>query len=243
MAIAPLPGDRTKIEIPMPDIALEEELHANTRRTRITFRGFIDGQEMAIKCYRKPLFGLIHWLRAVHRGKRIRRAGGPVPAIVYSGWVPTLRCFGFGTSYLVGYRSLREVLNAEVSREKQMAMVERLGRTVADLHRRGIEQPDGNLTNFLVNSEGNMAMVDEDDVRVSRSHLPLKAAASNLGNIAARLPDRSMRERLLVSYKQAVSDSSVQMFQDELYWSSVVGWRTQLEAKRASRNIAPRQFD
>lgn len=227
----------------MVNVELKEELHSNTRRTRITYRAFVDGQEVAIKCYRKPLFGLLHWLRAVRRGKKIRRAGGPVPAIVYAGWVASLRCFGFSTSYLAGYRSLREVLNSESSKSTQLIVIEKLGRAVADIHVRGIEQPDGNLTNFLVSPEGSMAMVDEDDIRVFRSCLPGKRAASNLGNIAARLPDRSMRERLLAAYKQEMSKSSLNPIDDALYWSSVAAWRSQLEDKRASRNIAPRQFD
>lgn len=227
----------------MPDVDLKEELHSNTRRTRITFRGFVGDDEVAIKCYRKPLFGLIHWLRAVHRGNKIRKAGGPVPPIIYAGWVPSMRCFGFATSFLTGFRSLRDALNAEASRPNQMLMIESLGRSLADIHQRGIEQPDGNLTNFMVNSNGRLAMVDEDDIRVSNACLSAERAASNLGNIAARLPDQSMREQLLSAYRKEATGTALPDFADESFWAGVAKWRSQLEGKRARRNIAPRQFD
>ncbi len=117
----------------MRSITLLQELHANTRRTRITYRGEVDGMFAAIKCYRRPLFGLVHWLRAERRGRRLRRAGGPVPAIVYSGWLAGQRCFCFATGFLEGYRPLREVLQEEQSRDRQFDIIRLLGRTMADL--------------------------------------------------------------------------------------------------------------
>lgn len=227
----------------MTTVELKEELHSNTRRTRITYRGMVDGQPAAIKCYRKPLFGLIHWIRALRRGKRIRRVGGPVPPIVFAGWVASEKCFGYGTAFLEGYRPLRAILMDEPSRSRQIDTIRLLGRTMADVHQRGIEQPDGNLTNFLMDEENRLSMVDEDDIRVHPGMLPLGVAVSNLANVAARLPDEEMVETLLTAYLEVAFVEKGSEWDSGAFWASVKGWRAMLDAKRASRNIAPRQFD
>lgn len=228
----------------MTTVELEEELHSNTRRTRITYRGLVDGQPAAIKCYRKPLFGLIHWIRALRRGKKIRQAGGPVPPIVFAGWVTSERCFGYGTAFLEGYRSLRTVLMNESSRSRQIEIIRLLGQTMADAHKRGIEQPDGNLTNFLMGADDRLAMVDEDDIRVHPGVLPLKVAVSNLANVAARLPDEEMVEALLAAYLEVAFVEKGSEWDSGAFWAGVKGWKQMLESKRASRNIAAeRKFD
>ncbi|WP_417522294.1 hypothetical protein [Marinobacter sp.] len=227
----------------MATIELKEELHANTRRTRITYRALIDGQEVAIKCYRKPLFGLIHWLRALRRGKKIRRAGGPVPPVAFSGWFPPMSCFAFGTKFLDGYVSLRDALTREQSLDRRLEMVRMLGLVVGDLHRRGIVQPDGNLTNFLIRRNADIAMVDEDDVQVYSAPLPRRLAISNLGNIAARLPNKEMVKELLAGYMDKGIVPSSPEWDDGAFWTSVEEWRVLLHAKRVSRNIAARDFD
>lgn len=228
----------------MTTVELQEELHSNTRRTRITYRGLVDGQPAAIKCYRKPLFGLIHWIRALRRGKKIRRAGGPVPPIVFAGWLAPKQCFGYGTAFLEGYRPLRAVLVEEPSRSRQIDVIRLLGQTMADVHKRGIEQPDGNLTNFLMGPNDRLSMVDEDDIRVHPGMLPLGVAVSNLANVAARLPDEEMVETLLDAYLEVAFVGKGSEWDDGAFWASVKGWKNMLESKRASRNIASkREFD
>ncbi|MDX1756774.1 MAG: hypothetical protein R3175_11990 [Marinobacter sp.] len=228
----------------MTEIELISELHANTRRTRITYRGRIAGRDVAIKCYRRPLFGLIHWIRAQRRGLKIRRAGGPVPEIVYSGWLAQRRCFCFATAFLDGYRPMRQVLREEASEERQYQLIRLLGTRMADIHRCGIEQPDGNLTNFLVNPQDDLAMVDEDDIRVYANPLPVGVAISNLANVAARLPDKSMVEALLSAYLERAFPSAPEQLDQGQFWKSVMGWKNLLERKRAKRNIsATRRFD
>ncbi|KPQ01938.1 hypothetical protein [Marinobacter sp. HL-58] len=228
----------------MTNVELEEELHSNTRRTRITYRGLVNGQPAAIKCYRKPLFGLIHWIRALRKGKKIRQVGAPVPPIVFAGWVTSEKCFGFGTAFLEGYRPLRAVLVNEPSRTRQIEIVRLLGWTMAEIHKRGIEQPDGNLTNFLMGEDSQLSMVDEDDIRVHPGMLPLSVATSNLANVAARLPDEEMVEALLTAYLDVAFVEAGSGWDRGAFWASVQGWKTMLEAKRASRNIArERKFD
>lgn len=228
----------------MTTVELKEELHSNTRRTRITYRGLVNGQMAAIKCYRKPLFGLIHWVRALRRGKKIRRAGGPVPPIVFAGWIASEKCFGYGTAFLEGYCPLRAVLMKESARSRQIDIIRLLGHTMADAHKRGIEQPDGNLTNFLMGADDRLSMVDEDDIRVYPGMLPLRVAISNLANVAARLPDDKMVETLLAAYLEAAFVEKDSEWNTGAFWASVRGWKQVLESKRASRNIAPeRKFD
>ncbi|MCL7945967.1 lipopolysaccharide kinase InaA family protein [Marinobacter sp. ATCH36] len=228
----------------MTTVELQEELHSNTRRTRITYRGLVNGQPAAIKCYRKPLFGLVHWIRALRRGKKIRRAGGPVPPIVFAGWVASARCFGYGTAFLEGYRPLRAVLMAEPSRSRQIDIIRILGRAMADIHKRGIEQPDGNLTNFLMGEDSQLSMVDEDDIRVHHGMLSIGVATSNLANVAARLPDEEMVEILLTAYLDMAFVEDGSKWDSGAFWTSVQGWKKMLESKRASRNITPeRKFD
>lgn len=227
----------------MSTVELQEELHSNTRRTRITYRGLVDGQAAAIKCYRKPLFGLIHWIRALKRGKKIRRVGGPVPPIVFAGWIASEKCFGYGTAFLEGYRPLRTVLMNESSRSRQIYIIRLLGQTMADAHRRGIEQPDGNLTNFLMGPDDRLSMVDEDDMRVHQGMLPLGVAISNLANVAARLPDEEMVGMLLTAYLDGAFVEKSSEWDSGAFWAGVKSWRAVLDAKRASRNIAPREFD
>ncbi len=227
----------------MTTVELKEELHSNTRRTRITYRALVNGQAAAIKCYRKPLFGVIHWLRALRRGKKIRQVGGPVPSIVFSGWVASEKCFGYGTAFLEGYRPLRAVLMEESSVSRQIDIIRLLGQTMADAHKRGIEQPDGNLTNFLMGTNDRLSMVDEDDIRVHSGMLPPGVAVSSLANVAARLPDEKMVETLLAAYLEVAFVGRGSEWDDGAFWAGVKGWRATLGAKRADRNIAPRQFD
>ncbi|QIB65405.1 BUD32 family EKC/KEOPS complex subunit [Kineobactrum salinum] len=228
----------------MKCITLLQELHANTRRTRITYRGEVDGTLAAIKCYRRPLFGLIHWLRAERRGRRLRRAGGPVPEIVYSGWLADQRCFCFATGFLEGYRPLREVLQGEPSRDRQFDIIRLLGRTMADIHARGIEQPDGNLTNFMLGSGDVIALVDEDDIRVYPGALAANVALLNLANIASRLVDPDMVQALLDAYLAVLPAERAEAWNQKRFQASVKSWRQCLEAKRAKRNIARvRNFD
>ncbi len=230
----------------MTDIKLLEELHSNTRRTRITYRAEVDGRPIAIKCYVRPAFGLVHWLRAQRRGKKIRRAGGPVPAIAYSGWVPKKRCFGFGTEFLQQYRSLRSVLREETNRNRQNEILQLLGKTMADLHGRGIEQPDGNLTNFLLGPGDRIQMVDEDDIRVYQGGLPPKVATQNLANVAARVLDDEMVGVILASYRteRKVGAQNEASDSTDDFWKCVADNRALLELKRSKKNLnAKRNFD
>lgn len=228
----------------MIEIELSTELHANTRRTRITYQGQAGGRAVAVKCYRSPLFGLIHWLRAQHRGRKIRRVGGPVPDIVYTGWLAQRRCFCIATAFLEGYQPMRQALQDEASEECQYLLIRLLGARMADIHRRGIEQSDGNLTNFLVNPQGNLAMVDEDDIRVHANPLPIGVAISNLANVAARLPDRNMVGALLSAYLECTFHEVSDPLDQRQFWDSVECWKERLENKRRKRNIsATRRFD
>ena len=114
---------------------------------------------------------------------------------------------------------------------------------MADVHKRGIEQPDGNLTNFLLGGSDELCMVDEDDIRVHSGMLSVGVAISNLANVAARLPDEGMVETLLTAYLEDAFVEQGSEWDSGAFWASVKGWRAMLDAKRASRNIAPRQFD
>lgn len=224
----------------MRNITLQEELHANTRRTRITYRGSVDGHPVAIKCYLKPAFGLLHWLRARRRGARIRTAGGAVPPVIYSGWVRELRCFGFATAFLQDYRPLRKVLIQEKSYVRICQIIELLGVLIADLHNRGIEQPDGNLTNFLLGPEDQIAVIDEDDIKVYPRGMPPEVALANLANVGSRIGDPELRQKLLSSYLRC---SNRPLSPDE-FQHRVAHWQARFQSRRASRNISPeRRFD
>lgn len=232
----------------MATIELKEELHSNTRRTRITYRALIDGREVAIKCYRKPLFGLIHWLRALRRGKKIRRAGGPVPGIVYAGWVQKLQCFGFATEFLSGYKSMREVLRSASEQNDQARVIELLeilGRCVAELHKLGIEQLDCNLTNYLINTDDVIRMVDEDDVRLHPRGLSESLALTNLANLGARLPPGDLPRILHEAYLEAWGVNPGELRSDiESFEHRVAKKKQMLRTKRAARDAAPdREFD
>lgn len=173
----------------MQSIHLGEEIHANTRRTRITYRGDIDGQSVALKCYLKPLRGLFHWVRAHRKGGAIRRSGAPVPAVIYSGWLPEKSCFCFATRYLEGFVPLRDLMST--APEQQPESLERLKQLLellADLHARGVEQTDANLTNFLMNDEGEIAVVDEDGIRLTPGACTPLKATFNLASLVSRIP-------------------------------------------------------
>lgn len=228
----------------MTAVSLQQELHANTRRTRVTYRGEVAGAPAAIKCYRKPLFGLFHWLRAQYRGRRLRRVGGPVPAIVYSGWLAQQRCYCFATAFLEGYRSLREVLEQAESSARQFTVIRLLGQTMAEVHLRGIEQPDGNLTNFMLGPGDVIALVDEDDIRVRAGSLEPGAAIFNLANIASRLADPEMVQALLDAYLAALPPERAAAWDHHQFHACVLAWRQRLEERRARRNTARvRKFD
>lgn len=229
----------------MANVVLQRELHANVRRTRITYAALIDNQPAAIKCFRKPLFGLFHWQRARIKAYKIRNAGGPVPPIIYAGWVPELRCFGFATEFLEGYRSLREALRESDELGEQKQLLKTLAECIADLHRRGIEQPDGNLTNFLLGPNGDIKMVDEDDVRVGKSALSGRAAMTNLANVGARLPSGDLPLWLRATYIQARKDLQGDVEFDEHHFArEVFRQKEQFRIKREARDAAPdREYD
>ncbi|MEP1704104.1 MAG: hypothetical protein ABJP93_07730 [Marinobacter sp.] len=166
-----------------------------------------------------------------------------MPPIIFSGWLPSERCFGYGTAFLEGFRPLRAILMDESSRSRQLQIIRLLGQTMADVHKRGIEQPDGNLTNFLMGADDTICMVDEDDIRIYSQMLPLGVAVSNLANVAARLPDEEMVATLLTAYLDMTFVGKGSEWDEGAFWASVKGWRSMLDAKRASRNIQPRQFD
>ncbi len=237
-------GGRPDRGAAVTSIVLEQELHANTRRTRLTYRGTVNGRPAAIKCYRKPLFGLFQWLRAQHRGRRLRAVGAAVPGLVYSGWFTAERCFCFATAYLQGYQPLRTVLSEELSRKRQLSLVALLGRSLAQAHNKGILQPDCNLTNFMLGDNDVLALVDEDDIRVYRGGLSPPRARSNLGNIAARLPDEEMVASLLAAYLAARPDAVSAAWDQARFQAAVAHWEDRLARKRKRRNItAQRRFD
>lgn len=227
------------------DIRLAEELHANTRRSRITHRATLGDEIMALKCYHRPLWGLWHWWRAHRGGCRLRRLGAPVPPIVYSGWVPAAGCFGYGTRFLPGYRPLREALrDSEDQPERQLQLIVALGRLMAEVHALGIVQPDGNLTNFLVGDREDIVLVDEDDIRVARAPLASDRALDNLANIAARLPEAAMREALEAAYLQNASEKLGGTWQPVQFYRQADAWQRRTEAKRAKRGqVIRRRFD
>lgn len=228
-----------------PPLVLGEELHANTRRSRITRKAFQGDRVMALKCYHRPLRGLWHWLRAHWGGRRLRAAGAPVPPVVYSGWVPAAGCFGFGTYFLEGYRPLREVLREWEERPgQQLALIRTLGGVMASVHARGIHPPDGNLTNFLVGPDGDIVLVDEDDIRVRRGAVAPRHAQDNLANIASRLPEPEMRDALETAYLEQASGSLRRAWRTDVFSARAAAWQRRAEAKRARRGqVIQRRFD
>ena len=229
----------------MNEISLEQELHANVRRTRITYAAIINGQKVAIKCFRKPLYGVFHWQRAQVKGRKIRQANGPVPDVVFSGWVPELKCFGFATEFLEGYRSMRVALRDSGDAQEKKRLLTKLAETIADLHQKGIKQPDGNLTNFLLGPEGDIKMVDEDDVRVFRRPIAGEEAVSNLANVGARLPSGDLPTLLRSAYLNFRRKLSTDFELDEHnYEREVFQQKEQFRIKREARDAAPeREFD
>lgn len=166
-------------------IVIEEEIHANTRRTRITYRGRVDGRPAAIKCYKAPLYGLIHWLRAHLKAQRIRRSPLPFPEVLYSGWLSGQRCFGVGFIYLEGSVSVSRLV--EKRSEESFKVIDQLVDLLVTCHKVGVEQSDANLTNFLRLQTGGMAVVDEDGVKLHRAPLPERIALFNLAAAVSRL--------------------------------------------------------
>lgn len=228
----------------MSNVELHEELHSNIRRTRVTYRALVDGNPAAIKCYRKPLWGIVHWLKARRRGRRIRLVGGPVPSIAFSGWIKSERCFGFGTSFLEGYHPLRDILREETWVLEQKRILERLGKVVADLHSRGIEQTDGNLTNFMMNNDGQIVLIDEDDIRVHSLRSNLDWRRANLANIAARIPSDELIHSLVKGYLSCASHNMQQQWNERDFWESVSLCKAHLNKRRKKRDVPiDRYFD
>ncbi|MEP0003364.1 hypothetical protein, partial [Marinobacter sp.] len=114
----------------------------------------------------------------------------------------------------------------ESSRSRQLQIIRLLGQTMADVHKRGIEQPDGNLTNFLMGADDTICMVDEDDIRIYSQMLPLGVAVSNLANVAARLPDEEMVATLLTAYLDMTFVGKGSEWDEGAFWASVKGWRS-----------------
>ncbi len=226
----------------MTRIEIQKKIHSNTRGTRITFHGSIGSKEVALKCYRRPLWGLFHTVRALIRGSRIRRRKAPFPDIVFWGWVPQERCFGYATGFLSGYESVRyRLIHADES--GQSRVIGCLGRLIAELHIAGLEQTDGNLTNFLMDASHNLAVVDEDDVKIHSRSLRATKAIRNLSNVAARLPSEAMREEFLNAYLSDSRHSEITDNDIEEFWLQSGNVRLQLDSKRSARNIASRKFD
>ncbi len=112
------------------------------------------------------------------------------------------------------------------------------------IHKMGIEQADGNLTNFLLGPDDEFAMIDEDDIRVYSGAIPVNVATQNLANVAARLAHHEMIEELLGAYLEKRHDKAGAEWNTEEFWASVYSWKQMFKKKRVQKNISPdREFD
>ncbi len=112
------------------------------------------------------------------------------------------------------------------------------------MHNRGVIQPDGNLTNFLLSSEGKLWVIDEDDVEVYPGSVSSKVAVSNLANIVSRISSQPLRDALVEAYMRGAATHIVEGWDDEEFWRTVDEVRSQTEMKWRKRNISTdREFD
>lgn len=210
-------------------VVLDSEIHANTRRTRITYSGWVGDRKAAVKCFKGPLFGFYHWLRAHYKTGPIRRVAFAFPEVLFSGWVPEKRCFCIGFEFLEGYAPVRELVQERSAASLQV--IEQLLDLLVDCHRAGVEQTDANLTNFLHSDTGKMAIVDEDDVKLHGHPLRESAALFNLAAVVSRLQWRTAADvRYIWEYYSARSDvTSSEGF--ERFSLSLLFWEQRLQAK------------
>lgn len=172
---------------------LHSELHANTRRTRITLRGHLDGEEVALKCYQAPLYGLWHWWRSHRKAIVLRQRNIPLPEVLFSGWLPEQRCFCIAYRFLDRHERLQERLRTP-DPEQRWSDVQRLIRLFVHCHRQGVMQTDANLTNFLISPDNQWVILDLDDIQCVRGPLREKAVLFNLAAAIRRVPGLSEEE-------------------------------------------------
>jgi hypothetical protein len=140
---------------------------------------------------------------------------------------------------------MREVLRDTVVFDEQVQLLKLLGACLADLHAKGLEQTDCNLTNFLIGPADDIRMVDEDDVRIHQRALSGQRALSNLANLGARLPTGELPHVLMESYLERLSSVLKGSFPDTASFERQVQEKKHaLHAKRAARGAAPdREYD
>lgn len=161
------------------------EVRANRRRTRLTSRGTLDGAAVYIKTFRgltAPLKGSITAKKA--RALR-QRAPGAAPDLLYAGPCGPGR-------WLLIYEAIDAAetlawLKAGSAPSGAWPTTIALVDFVADLHDRGIVQPDTNLTNFVCD-EARLWMLDDDDLKFSASPVTPSAGLGNLASVLARIP-------------------------------------------------------
>lgn len=199
------------------------ELHANTRRTRLTYRGWLNDTDVALKAYRAPFRGLFHWFRTHRKADRLRRLGVPLPDVIYSGWLPGLRCFCIAYRFMDNHDRLQERL-AHRDPASSWPDVEHLLSLFAHCHRLGVMQTDANLTNFLLSRDNQWVILDEDDLQLRRGPLDAESALFNLAAVVSRIPglDPAGRQAAWESYRRqggVASADSLPMFEAWLaFW-------------------------
>src|SRR5262249_5119531 len=83
---------------------------------------------------------------------------------------------------------LPQWLSQGPSRDQQLTCAGAIGAALAKLHAAGVEHPDLNLNNILIEpDEGKITLIDFDRARRRRTSNPLQAACNRLQRSATRL--------------------------------------------------------
>lgn len=215
-------------------VVLDGEIHANTRRTRITYQARVGDEKIALKCYKAPLFGLLHWLRASRKSRQIRQRTLPFPDVLFSGWFARQRCFSIGYRYLEGYRPVRDLV--EERSEASLRIIERLMVLLVRCQEAGVEQTDANLTNFLISENQDIAVVDEDAVKLHPGPMPEPAARANLASAMSRVGwlTRSDLASIWDQYSKLSRKRPEASFED--FMQSLDHWHQRLQQKRERKD-------
>lgn len=160
------------------------EVRANRRRTRVTSRGELDGAPVYIKLFR----GLTASLKGCSTARKARelriRAPQAAPDMLFAGhsgpgrWLVVYEAIDAGETLAW--------LKAESAPSGAWPVTIALVDFVADLHDRGIVQPDTNLTNFI-RGDRRLWMLDDDDLKFSASPVSAASGLRNLASVSARI--------------------------------------------------------
>lgn len=156
---------------------------------RASYLGRWGDRQVFIKLFFDTHGALRHWERERRGIEALAACGLPTPALLYAGPVPQPKGYVLVTEALLSAETLAEAWRRAATHARRIALLERMGATLAAQHEAGLLQRDPHLGNFLLSGE-RLYSIDASKLGVGAQSLPSGRALANLALLLAQLEPR-----------------------------------------------------